>query len=265
MENIVISANSWSSPELGKCIDQTNRLSGGVLYDVEAKTRYQRWHFFFMKFNTLLLLMELFYFTFLVPFDLLKFITTGIQLIFISGIMFLAPWSQKQRNNVVTILNWVAVFPKRDYPIKKQEIKILMDKANNFSIFCMSFMKIVDFSTGLFLAIGFPSLRYFVNNEVFPLPFNAHLPFLPPSNMVLYFFNFMHQAYSLYFISTACTTTVGFGLCVFMQMLYDLKTIKILTEHMSDGIVSVGFDKWHESIITATVELKRFVVKFELK
>lgn len=134
MNTVVINSNEWSNPELGKSIEQLNWLSGGVLYNIEAKTRYQHWHFFFMKFNTLMLLLELFYFTFLVPFDLLNFITAGIQLTLIILILFLAPWSQKQRSNVANILNWMTALPKRDYPIKRPDIKLMMENASSYSL-----------------------------------------------------------------------------------------------------------------------------------
>lgn len=260
MSGTVLNSNNWVCPKLGKSLDKLNWLSGGALYDVEAKTRFQRCHFILMKVNTFLMILELFYFTFLVPFNLLKFITTGIQLSFLCVILFLVPWSPKQRSNVVTILNWMAIFPERDYPIKTQDIKIAMEKANKYSMLCDTLVKLLACTCALILAIGVPAYRCLKLNEGLTLTVDAHLPFLPPSNVVFYFFNFVHQCYVIGFLTILCIVTDIFGFSSFVHMIYFLKSIRILTENMSEEITTVGFDKWHESIITSVIDIKRFVV-----
>lgn len=260
-KNNILNSNSWSYPALGRSIDHANWLSGGVLYDVEAKNRYQRRHFLFMKLNTLALLFEMFYFTFLVPFDLLKFITNGIQLSLVLIILFLLPWSQENRSHVITILNWIAVFPKKEFIIKNKDIKAKLGDANKYSMVWILFATVLVSTTGLILMIGAPVFRYFVMKEDLTLPLDVHLPSLPPTNMFFYFINFIHQLYTSTFLVITCTAICIFSFCAYIQMIYFLKCLKILTENMQEGIVSVGFEKWHELIITTTIEVKRLVVE----
>lgn len=77
MEAKLSVVNNWKHSEIETTLKELNTLSCGVIYAIEPKTKALKYHNFFSKLNLWIFIIELFYFTFLVPFDLLNFISTG--------------------------------------------------------------------------------------------------------------------------------------------------------------------------------------------
>lgn len=152
------------------------------------------------------------------------------------------------KKSVGQLLSWMAELECRTTYFRNQPYRDVIEKAHDYSMKAMKFVTVVIFAVGVSITVLLTAYQYFIRGEDYYLPLRSYLPFLPPTNMISYWINFIPQIYT---VVIACCYSFPFYCFKFSCLIFlitHLFAIEQLVGHMNEGIDAQDFNAWLKQV-----------------
>lgn len=221
-----------------------------------------------MHINFVISVILLLYFLIFVPQDLLGFISTGekifiiswtvitLELLLLLGFMLLIAGTAAVQTIIIRLnkkivgklLSWMAELENRTTYFCNQPYRNTIEKAYHYSMNAMKFATVLITSGGLSVSVLITAFQFFVVGKADYLPIRCYFPFLPPTNLISYLINFIHQTYSVFTVCGYALLFFYFKVSCLIYLLAHLYAIEKLVGHMDKGINAKDFHAWFKLI-----------------